>query len=538
MTTDTATTQARRWKLRSRVVAGASALALTALGIQASPAFAEATVPTTTTITCTGAPTYDGTAHEICTYVVEDDATNLVDSGSLASGDYSNNTDAGTASASFSYAGDATYLPSSDSTTFEIAKATPNVTVTGYSVTYDGTEHTATVSISGENGETDATVGTVDVSTTALTNVGDGTLTWDFVPTANYEDVTGLEITYEITKATPTVVVTGYDVDYDGNSHTATYTVTGVGEESGETVGSVDVSGTTHTEAGTYAGDTWTFAPTGNYEDVPDGTVDNEINSLTISTGTYTGAIAVPYGARMALKSSFSIPNVCPTDVYSYEFSDDNGNNYNYYTSDGGVLQTPYTTAVLTSGLPSGPYLVRANYKGNSNCNQAYSDTPGFVVYDASTAAYGGGQYVSNGRANFGFEYHAATRTRAAGGNLVWNWKGQWRFKGKLNAYGKRTSGTLGGRNCTSTNPCGAFTGTGTLFYYDSESLTWVSVGSGITVNVAAIQTTTTAKNSSPGYVGFSFGYIPATGQPSLPSNALISLQKSNNGGGGVISLK
>ena len=35
--------------------------------------------------------------------------------------------------------------------------------------------------------------------------------------------------------------------------------------ETGATVGTVDVSNTTHTDAGTYASDTWSFTGTANY---------------------------------------------------------------------------------------------------------------------------------------------------------------------------------------------------------------------------------------------------------------------------------
>jgi hypothetical protein len=74
-------------------------------------------------------------------------------------------------------------------------------------------------------------------------------------------------------KATATVVVTPYHVTYDGNQHTATVTsITGVCGETGATVGTVDVSGTTHVSAsGSPYSDTWSFAGTGNYNNIPAG---------------------------------------------------------------------------------------------------------------------------------------------------------------------------------------------------------------------------------------------------------------------------
>ena len=64
----------------------------------------------------------------------------------------------------------------------------------------------------------------------------------------------GTTITDTIDKANATVVVTPYNVTYDGQPHTATVSsITGVNGETGATVGTVDVSNTTHTNAGTYA---------------------------------------------------------------------------------------------------------------------------------------------------------------------------------------------------------------------------------------------------------------------------------------------
>ena len=70
--------------------------------------------------------------------------------------------------------------------------------------------------------------------------------------------------TADITKADATLTVTGYFVTYDGNAHTATATVTGVGGEN--LSAGLTLSGTTHTNAGTYT-DTVTFTDvTGNYK--------------------------------------------------------------------------------------------------------------------------------------------------------------------------------------------------------------------------------------------------------------------------------
>jgi hypothetical protein len=75
--------------------------------------------------------------------------------------------------------------------------------------------------------------------------------------------------------------VPGYNVTYDGLAHTATGTATGV---FGEDLSSLlDLSGTTHTNAGTYT-DTWSFAGNNNYNAVSNQSVTDFIaqKALTV----------------------------------------------------------------------------------------------------------------------------------------------------------------------------------------------------------------------------------------------------------------
>src|SRR5947208_16061223 len=66
---------------------------------------------------------------------------------------YANNTNAGTATASYTYAGDPNHDGSSDTKNFEITKANAIISVTSYNVIYDGNPHTATGTATGVNGE-------------------------------------------------------------------------------------------------------------------------------------------------------------------------------------------------------------------------------------------------------------------------------------------------------------------------------------------------------------------------------------------------
>src|SRR5262249_54917681 len=147
---------------------------------------------------------------------------------------YANNVNAGTATASYTYAGDANHTGSSDSKNFAIGKADATVVVTPYDVTYDGSPHLATVtSIVGVNGETGATVGRVTLSNTAQVDAGTYSESWSFAGTANYNDVAGATFTDVIGKASSTVVVTisGGPFSYTGLAQTpaTTVTVTGAG---------------------------------------------------------------------------------------------------------------------------------------------------------------------------------------------------------------------------------------------------------------------------------------------------------------------
>ena len=95
-----------------------------------------------------------------------------------------------------------------------------------------------------------------------------------------------------MTQASATIAVTGYSVAYDGLAHTASGTATGaLGED---LAGLLDLSATTHTAAGDYPADAWTFHdPDGNYADAS-GTVVDAITagSLVITAADRTK----PYG--------------------------------------------------------------------------------------------------------------------------------------------------------------------------------------------------------------------------------------------------
>ena len=242
----------------------------------------------TATVTVTPyAVTYDGNAHTATGSVTGVGGASM--SGLSLSG--TTHTSAGTYSSDAWSFADPTgnYANASGTTSDSIGKATATVTVTPYAVTYDGNAHTATGSVTGVGG---AALSGLSLSGTTHSAAGTyASDAWSFTdPTGNYANASGTT-SDSIGKATATVAVAPYAVTYDGNAHTAAGSVTGVG---GAALSGLSLSGTTHTGAGTYGSDPWTFTdPTGNYNNAS-GTVADAI-ARKAAAATLSG-LAQTYG--------------------------------------------------------------------------------------------------------------------------------------------------------------------------------------------------------------------------------------------------
>jgi len=118
---------------------------------------------------------------------------------------------------------------------------------------------------------------------------------------------------YTVDKANAAVVVTPYDVTYDGNPHTATGSATGVMGE--DLSGLLDVSGTTHTNAGFYAGDSWSFGGNENYY-ATSGTVDDNIEQApSIVTVTCLASVVYDGSAQTPCTAEATGVGMAPVDV-------------------------------------------------------------------------------------------------------------------------------------------------------------------------------------------------------------------------------
>ena len=232
-----------------------------------------------------------------------------------------------------------------------INKATATVTVNGYTGVYDAAAHGATGSATGVAGDFSAAGSSLNLGA-SFTNVPGGTANWTFTGGTNYNNQNGTAAIV-INKANPTIVVTPYSVTYDAAAHTATGSAKGV---QGETLTGLDLSATTHTNAGTYPTDPWTFtSATVNYNN-KNGTVSDVIGKASTITALASDNNPSCYGSPVKLTAT-----VTPSTVTgSVEFFDG--------TTSLGTKPLAGGTASLTiSTLSAGSHPIKTVYSGDGN---------------------------------------------------------------------------------------------------------------------------------------------------------------------------
>jgi hypothetical protein len=249
---------------------------------------------------------------------------------------------------------------------------------------YDGLAHTAAVtSITGVHGATGATVGTVDVSNTTHTNAGTyATDSWSFTGGVNYNSIATTTITDSITKANPAVAVTPYvAVPYDGLAHTASYIIAGVHGESGATVGAVDVSNTTHTNAGTYSTDSWSFTGTVNYNNIATTTITDSIAKATTSTVASSSHNPSTLGQSVSFTAHVTnTSSTPPIPTGSVQFSIDGSNFGGAVALSGGSASVSMSTLAVGSHTIVAMYMnADGNFASSTSSNLAQQVSYGFV---------------------------------------------------------------------------------------------------------------------------------------------------------------
>ncbi|PYV17386.1 MAG: hypothetical protein DMG21_08510, partial [Acidobacteria bacterium] len=324
-------------------------------------------------------------------------------------------TNGGNYTQTVAFAGNTNYNTLSPTATqaFIISKADATVVVTPYNLTYNAVAHTAAGTATGVGA--DGALSGLDLTHTTHTASGTySTDYWTFTDaTGNYNHVGNTIITDTISKADAAIEVTPYSLTYDAAAHTATGTAKGVLNES---LSGLDLSGTTHTDAGTFATDAWTFTDiTGNYNN-SNGTVSDSIAKAN-QTITLAG---VP--ASAAYNSTFT-PTASSTSGLTVSLS----------IGAGSACTLASGTVTMTSG--TGACTVLADEAGNGNYNAApeksaaatatkldatVTVTPYSVSYDGSAhTATGTAKGVLNENLS-GLDLSATTHTDAGTTTDTW----------------------------------------------------------------------------------------------------------------------
>ena len=179
------------------------------------------------------------------------------------------------------------------------------------------------------------------------------------------------------------VSVTPYTVTYDGQSHTATVaSITGANSESGATVGSVNVSNTTHTNAGTYSTDTWTFTGTANYSNISATTITDTINKATAVFSNLTASQSINFGASsVTLSGTIASGSLYPPTSETVTITIH------------GASQTPsigangaFTVSFPTATIPASatPYTISYAFATDTNFSAASDSSTALTVNKAT----------------------------------------------------------------------------------------------------------------------------------------------------------
>ncbi|MGN6532044.1 MAG: T9SS type A sorting domain-containing protein [Ginsengibacter sp.] len=291
---------------------------------------------------------------------------------------YENNINAGTAKASYTYAGDENHEASQGSKDYVIGKANALVNVTGYTGTYDAVSHGATASVTGVDANGTATGTTLNLGS-SFKDVPGGTANWTFSGGPNYNDQSG-NVLIVINKADATVTVTGFSGTYDGNTHSASgfaYGVGGINDVLSPAIifsysGTIGANNTAYGptvdapyQAGNYSV-SGSFAGNNNYNNASK-TASITINNIAISGSASTGKIN------------------CNGETTTLTAAATGGDGTLQYSLNGGTYQSSNQFTVSAS---SNPYNVTVKDQDGFTyvMNSVYVSEPALLVTTASTS--------------------------------------------------------------------------------------------------------------------------------------------------------
>src|SRR5213075_314616 len=168
------------------------------------------------------------------------------------------------------------YAATSGTVHDHLAQASAVITVTPYSLTYDGLAHTATGSASGIEATPVDLTSLLHLTGTTHTDAGDYLVdAWTFDGNTNYSATNGT-VHDHLAQASAIITVTPYSLTYDGLAHTATGSASGIEATPVDLTSLLHLTGTTHTDAGDYLSDGWTFDGNTNYA-ATSGTVHDQL---------------------------------------------------------------------------------------------------------------------------------------------------------------------------------------------------------------------------------------------------------------------
>ena len=331
--------------------------------------------------------TYDGLAHPATVAVTGVGGLNQSPAPVYSCGHAPINVLDSGCTASYSFAGDDNHKPSSDSKTYTIAKADSSTAVSvagGESFTYDGLAHPATVAVTGVGGLNQSPAPVYSCGHAPINVLDSGcTASYSFAGDDNHKPSSNSK-TYTIARAAANITVIPYSLVYDAGAHTATGTAKGA---LGETLSGLNLTATTHTNAGDYPADAWTFTDvTGNYNNASNTVHDSiaKANATIVVTPysvAYDGSAHTATGsAKGVLNESLSGLNLSgtthsnPGDYLTdpWTFTDVTGN----YNNASGTVHDGIGYGMCSASVgPGGVILPPINSDGTSVYNRKGGST-------------------------------------------------------------------------------------------------------------------------------------------------------------------
>ena len=326
-------------------------------GSSDTKSFAITKAPSITTVTCAVSVVYTGLAQTPCTVAV-------TGAGGLSlspAPTYGNNVNAGTASASYTFTGDANHDGSSDAKSFAVTRAPSSTTVTcPVSVVYTGGAQTAcTAAVTGAGGLSLLPAPTYGNNV----NVGTASASYTFAGDANHDGSSDAK-SFAITKAPSiTTVSCPAGVVYTGLAETpCTVAVTGVG---GLSLSPAPTYGN-NVNAGT-ASASYTFTGDANHDGSSDAKSFAITKALSVTTVTcpaavvYSGlpqtpctaAVTGPGGLSLTPSPTYGANVSVGTATASYTFGGDANHTGSADSKSFGITKAASSTSLTASQNPS-----------------------------------------------------------------------------------------------------------------------------------------------------------------------------------------